>query len=424
MDHALKTLRRIGAAALAMLALAQAAAAQDAAATEPYRLAPGDVLRVTVVGEPDLAADAPVEMDGVAWFPLIGPVEAGGRTLSAIREATAQAYLNESLARPVDAAGGLSERIEKKQVLVTVAAYRPVYVTGDVPAAREIPYRPGLTLRHVLALADQAQAATGGTAVIAEELEATATGLAHAYARIWRLKSLLGTATDEDRSRIRVPGALGIDDLIGIETAILDETRAGLAAETARLEAEKSRQEERISVLTRQQANEREGLEMDMEEVGNMRDLFERGLIPATRLAEVRRAALVTNSRALEVDVALETARAQAAKADADIQQAETAVQLSAMDELTDVLTDVQERRADLAALQARAQGGVADATAAGPRTPVVFRDGRMLGAGATDPAMAVLPGDIVEIRRMAAVDGAGGAPVNVTSEGGSDADG
>ena len=375
----------------------------------PYRLAPGDVLRVAVVGEPDLATDAPIEMDGTVWFPLIGPIDAGGRTLSEVRTATAQAYLNESLVRPVEAGGGLSSRIETKQVLVTVASYRPIYVTGDIPLPREIAYRPGLTLRHVLALANEVETAEGRAPVVAEEIEASATGLAHAYARIWRLKSLLGTATDADLDRVRVPGAVGVDDLIAIESAILDETRAVLDAERSRLAAEKARQEQRIEVLTKQQANEQEGLQMDMEEVANLRDLFERGLIPATRLAEVRRAALVTNSRALEVDVALETARAQAAKAETDKLQAETALKLDAMDQLTGVLAEVQERRGNLAAIRARAEGGVAEAVTPGTRTPVIFRDGERLSAGMTDPAMPVLPGDIVDVERTDSSESLGG---------------
>ena len=123
---------------------------------EEYRLAPGDVLRVMIVGNRELTLDVPIEMDGFAWFPLVGPIVAGGETLRDVRSRTAEAYVSMSLSRPVVAGSDLSEFLVESQVHVTVASYRPIYITGDVGTVHEIPYRNGMTIRHLLALASGA----------------------------------------------------------------------------------------------------------------------------------------------------------------------------------------------------------------------------------------------------------------------------
>src|SRR5690606_12292431 len=43
--------------------------------------------------------------------------------------------------------------IDPQRVLVSVAEYRPVYVSGDVASPGEQRYRPGLTVRQAISLA-------------------------------------------------------------------------------------------------------------------------------------------------------------------------------------------------------------------------------------------------------------------------------
>ena len=105
-----------------------------ALAADEYHLAPGDVLKVMIVGEPELTVEVPIEMDGTAWFPLVGAIAAGGETLAEVRSQTADAYVTMSLSRPVVSGTGQPQIIDTNQVLITVAAYRPIYVTGDVVA--------------------------------------------------------------------------------------------------------------------------------------------------------------------------------------------------------------------------------------------------------------------------------------------------
>jgi len=55
-------------------------------ADDDYRMGTGDVVRITVYGNPDLATDARVGEDGGITFPLIGAVKASGQTPSMVEK--------------------------------------------------------------------------------------------------------------------------------------------------------------------------------------------------------------------------------------------------------------------------------------------------------------------------------------------------
>ncbi len=369
------------------------------AQAEEYRLAPGDVLRVMVVGAPEMTQDVPIDMDGTAWFPLVGAIAAAGATLGEVRARTADAYATTGLVDPGGAGRALPQFIEPGQVHVTVSAYRPIFVSGAVGTPGEVAFRPGMTLRHIYALAGSAPREAAARTVSAGEVEAAATALARDYAQIWRAKTFLGTATQDDHDRILVNRSPAIEELLAVERSLLDEVRSGLDIRTRQIRDEIARIDGRVAVLERKKETENAGLEMDEEDLANVRDLFERGLVQAGRLAEARRAALVTASRALEVDVALENARGQAATLAADIVRLETDARTRAWTDLADAVARAQDHRATLARLAADAGGAMsADLLGTEPAATII-RDGVALDTSRIPPAFPLLPGDIVEIR-------------------------
>lgn len=372
-----------------------------ALAADEYRLAPGDVLRVMVLGEPELTVDVPIEMDGSAWFPLVGQITVGGETLRDVRGRTAVAYATMSLDRPVLAGTGLPKIIDTSQVHLTVAAYRPIYVTGDVGSEHEVPYRSGLTLRHLLALASTVPTRDGSKPASTGEIGAAATSLAHEYAQIWRQKAFLGTDTPEDFERIFVAKGAAFDDLVAVERSILAETRASIAVQKQQLRSEIARIEARIVVLIRQKDNETEGFLIDESDLATVQDLFSRNLVPASRLTEVRRASLVTASRLFQIEVALESARGQAAALEAAILAIDSDRRITAWQDLGEAVTRVQQRRSDLEALLASGGGGQMIGLLPTQTHAVVTRDGVTLSPAETPPTFVLMPGDIVEIQRL-----------------------
>ena len=81
---------------LVVAATGLACGAAPARAVE-YLVRPGDVLSLTFVGAPDMSYSIPVEIDGVAWFPIIGGVAVSGLSMAEVRSQMANAYSASSI---------------------------------------------------------------------------------------------------------------------------------------------------------------------------------------------------------------------------------------------------------------------------------------------------------------------------------------
>lgn len=379
-----------------LLALPVAMGGSLVAKAGDYRLEPGDLLSLMVVGAPELTRPIPVEMDGTAFFPLVGALPAAGSTLGELRGTVGQAYAATILPRTAggEAAPAL---IRPAQVSLTIAEYGPVYLTGALVQPRAIAFRPGLTLRQVLALAGSAAAMPETNPIAARAaLEAALVDLARANARIWSLKQALGKDAPEDYQRILVADLPAIREIAGLERSMAEARIAERAAEKAKLAENILRAQKRLSALEAQKANEQEGSALDQKIASEVRDLFTRGspLAPAAKLAEVQRSALVSASRVLELEVAAENVRTELADLRAQEATAEDGDRSAIWTELADALTLAQDKRARLTALQT-ASAGIAEADL----SAVVTRAGLPLapdaGAGGDLPLQ---PGDIIEI--------------------------
>lgn len=104
-----------------------------------YRLGVGDKLKVSVFGEPDLSGSFEVNGTGTVPLPLIGEIVAKGRPIADFRQAVA-ARLQEGY-------------LKNPKVSVEVVNYRPIYVHGEVRTGGEYPFKGGLKIRDVVAIA-------------------------------------------------------------------------------------------------------------------------------------------------------------------------------------------------------------------------------------------------------------------------------
>jgi polysaccharide biosynthesis/export protein len=107
--------------------------------TEGYRVGPGDLLQIVVWKEAELTRDALVRIDGRITVPLVGDVEAAGRTPK---------QLSEEIGRT------LARFVTSPQVTVGVgqAMSARVYVIGQVARSGEISLAVPLTVVQALAL--------------------------------------------------------------------------------------------------------------------------------------------------------------------------------------------------------------------------------------------------------------------------------
>lgn len=104
-----------------------------------YLLGSGDTLRLLVFGDPRLNGDFRVSDDGKVALPLIGSVQAAGRTTRELEQAIASQMQSQGILR-------------NPQVAVEVTAYRPFFILGEVERPGQYPFQPGMTVLTAAAI--------------------------------------------------------------------------------------------------------------------------------------------------------------------------------------------------------------------------------------------------------------------------------
>lgn len=105
---------------------------------EPYLLDTGDRLRVFVYGQPNLSRLYTVDQVGNIAVPLIGSVQARGRTTVNLERAIAARLGREFVKDP--------------QVTVDVAQNRPFFILGEVRLPGQYPFVSGMTIEQAVAI--------------------------------------------------------------------------------------------------------------------------------------------------------------------------------------------------------------------------------------------------------------------------------
>src|SRR5262245_30669257 len=105
----------------------------------PYLLDTGDRLRVFVYGQPNLSRAYTVDHEGRITVPLIGNVDARGRTASGVENS-----IRHRLA---------AEYVRDPEVTVDILQNRPFFILGEVKLAGQYPYVSGMTVETAIAIA-------------------------------------------------------------------------------------------------------------------------------------------------------------------------------------------------------------------------------------------------------------------------------
>jgi polysaccharide biosynthesis/export protein len=104
-----------------------------------YELDTGDKIRVTVYNEAALSGEFNVKPDGTVSLPLIGNIQARGKTIEAVAKAAEARFGDGFLRSP--------------QVAAEVVEFRPFFILGEVAKPGAYPYAVGLTVNDAVALA-------------------------------------------------------------------------------------------------------------------------------------------------------------------------------------------------------------------------------------------------------------------------------
>lgn len=104
-----------------------------------YRLGSGDVVRIDVLGEPELSLDALIDPSGFINYPFLGKIPASRLTVRDLETRMRNGLRSGYLVNP--------------DVRVALAKYRPVYIGGQVRQPGAYPYALGLNVERALTLA-------------------------------------------------------------------------------------------------------------------------------------------------------------------------------------------------------------------------------------------------------------------------------
>lgn len=379
-------------------------------ASAEYKLQPGDTLEMTFVGMPGEKQRSVIGLDGLISFPLLGQVNAGGLTMSAVKESL-RAKVNNRLYRQITQDGKENVIVlNADDLYINIAAYRPLYVSGDVTKAGEQEFRPGMTVRHAVSVAGGFDVMRFRIASPVDPIEFKGeyrASLAEAVrnkARIIRLQAEMDGKPEPDFSSISAPD-LDPDEF----KTILATERSQFTARKLDLEKEKKflqesivKAENRVNVTMEQRDREADAEKEDIAELDRVKELVQKGTAPITRVVDARRMSLFSATRVLQTATQVNALERERDELKRKLTRADDEFKILVLKELQDanVLLATAQAKADAAkeklALAGNPRGIPSDEAV--PRV-TIFR----VEDGVEQKIQAKLdtevePGDIIEV--------------------------
>lgn len=134
----------------AALLLIQSVAAPVQAAS--YKLQPGDRLQLEVLEDSSLNRQLLVLPDGTVTVPMVGTIQASGRTVDQLRTAVAQALAPNFASKPTVYLSVAALAVQNPTAAAQTGPTMPVYLMGEVAKAGRADVPVGTTLLQALAI--------------------------------------------------------------------------------------------------------------------------------------------------------------------------------------------------------------------------------------------------------------------------------
>jgi polysaccharide export outer membrane protein len=156
--------RRPAALLALLIAVLSTLVPAPAAAQSDYVVGAGDVLSITIYGQPTLTGTFSVETDGTFVYPLIGRVDAGGQTLRAVEQLLTGRLLDGYLKHP--------------EVSVSVEEHnsKRIFVMGEVRQPGEYTLKGDTSLIEALARAGATTPEAGAEVIVLRQPAGAAGG--------------------------------------------------------------------------------------------------------------------------------------------------------------------------------------------------------------------------------------------------------
>jgi polysaccharide export outer membrane protein len=252
---------------------------------DAYKLGPGDILQLSVFGVADFARRVTVNIDGNISVPFLGELHSEGLTIHDLRVALTDGLTKDG-------------RIQSADVSVEIVELRPFYISGDVSRPGAVPYRPGLTVRHAIALAggyDALRFRTENPLMTAPDLksenEALWIDLARQKARAVSLRAELNKTPDIDLTSIYSAPLQRktLDEIASFEESDLKMRLANYAKQRTYLQIAVKNAEGTIKTLQDRRERNEESIQLQQDAVDRMNVSASKGLVMANRVDDERR---------------------------------------------------------------------------------------------------------------------------------------
>jgi protein involved in polysaccharide export with SLBB domain len=378
-----------------------------------YQLEPQDKLRIRVVEWRSaestsqewtaLSGEYSVAADGTVSLPLIGVVEARGRSANQLAEAIS---------------AGLKERMaltRRPETSVQIIEYRPVYILGEVERPGEYPYRPGLTALQAIGVAggqyrgDGAQRIERETISVGGDAEVTRLAFRRALARQARLRAEIAGA-----DTITPPPELANGDgpqILADEASIMAARRQAFDSQIKSIESLKQLLNTQIQALDQKMVTMDKTLELSRKELKTVSTLVQKGLSVTSRSFDLERNVADLETRRLDLDTASLKAKQDLSEAERDALDLTTKRNADMLQELQRTQSEIDQLAARLAtqnnllAESSAYSGRLAAIGFTGRKAELSFRitrqaAGKSVTTEATEDSL-VMPGDVLRVERV-----------------------
>ena len=374
-------------------------------------LAPGDTVSYAVIGAPELTTVSTIGVNGRLQLPLAGWVDAAGLTIDGLRRQVA-AQISGSPVRTVGPDGHeVWRQISGDLLFLTVAAYRPIYLIGDVRENGEQPYRPGLTLRQAVARAGglgmPLDLPESGTQLItlSAERDVLAGEVDFVKATLARLEADLAAIGSEQPEATAGAAAHGDGAARWGEDAArwLDARNAERQLSRGNSELVVRQMNNRLQVLQELLRTHQANLGIEQEALERAQSLADRGLTPASNVTEARRAVLDVSMQALETSGEIHRLQLDLARTSDEVARLQQSQRAELLEQIVTSTASLRTLERRLAALDQRlaALGGQHIVSQIKP----VYRiEIHRPGGGIETTQLSdipLLPGDVLEVEAI-----------------------
>ncbi|MFC7053949.1 polysaccharide biosynthesis/export family protein [Hansschlegelia quercus] len=368
---------------------------------QPYRLGPGDVLQITVVGKPELSGKFRVGPEGALSFPLVGAIKIVNLTTDEVVSSLAER---------------LSRRIPIRSApAVEIAEFAGVFVAGEVEKPGQYAFRPGMVAIELISLAGglrrpQGPAETRALQMITIEQEVADRRLTlfADQAQKDRLNAEIADADyapSEDGPRDGSIDRADARNMIRNEKALYDVRKKVLSDQQAAFRDQRASIGQEIETLRESTRLHNEEIALLEQEVANSQKMVDKGLGLLPALLALKRQLSATRRDALDIGSYLARAQQRQLEVDQraqDLVDQRTKENAIALRELDLTMAQTQRKlQSSIAALgETRAQIGRDSVKPAQP----IYRVARLVNGAYEDMAIddyaRLQPRDILRIER------------------------